>query len=153
MTAMAVSVASVPVDARVSKSEPTWFRAPGHFVYCAHAVAASSGSWLWCFSTVSGRWIRITDIRAGEYVKVGEGDTERFALVSRKRVTTGRDPALVGFRRTRGVTGLGKHDLYYDDRPGENSVVCSTVLVFFKCWVMGTRFWFKPDGSFRLVDR
>jgi hypothetical protein len=132
--------------AGMSKSEPTWFRAPGHYAYCAHAMAED---WLRCFSTVSGRWIRITNIRSITVVRVGKGNSERITVISNKRITTGRDPRLIGFRRN--VPDSGKSLLYYDDRPGENSVVCSAVRVFFRCAVGGARFWFRPDGTFQLI--
>jgi len=153
-TAMAATaLAVVPVlagteisAAGMSKSEPRWFRAPGHFAYCAHAMAED---WIWCFSTVSGRWIRITNIRSITVVRVGKGNSERITVISNKRITTGRDPGLIGFRRN--VPDPGKSLLYYDDRPGENSVVCSAVPVFFRCAVSGARFWFKPNGTFQLI--
>ena len=152
LAVVAVLVTSTPVAAHASNSEPTWFRAHGHFAYCAHdASSEEDGPWIWCFSSVSGRWIRITGIQEGKYVRVGKGDSERYKWISRKRVSTGVEPKLIGFRRTSGVRDLGTYGLYYDSRPGDNSVVCSAVRAFFKCWVNGARFWFKPDGSFRVT--
>jgi len=112
-----------------STPAPIWLRAPGHFVYCEYDDYTT----LRCFSSVSGRWVRITGIYAQAI-----------------RITTGRDVRLIGFRRPRNDTWLIDGYVYHDNR-SESRVICASTQTFFKCSVAVVRFWFKRDGSFRLI--
>ena len=94
---------------------PRLMRPTGGFAYCGHTSQPGS---LYCFSPISGKWIRIDRLFEGKHVKVREGnDSDSYwAWDSYRRTTTGTDPRLVMFRRTRGVDViLNNHTWGYSD--------------------------------------
>ena len=68
MAAVAMLVAATTVAAR--PGDPIWLRAPGHFAYCEFDLRST----ILCFSTASGRWVRVSRIYEGKEVTVGKGD-------------------------------------------------------------------------------
>ena len=145
---LAVLVPLVAVAGASSAGEPgQWLSPAGGFAYCSHTSYPGS---LYCFSPISGKWIRIDRLYEGKYVKVREGNDSYWAWDSHRRTTTGTNPRLVTYRRTRGVDIIpNNHTRGYEERGG--SFKCSTTRRFFRCWVMGDVFSFKRDGAFRLV--
>jgi hypothetical protein len=59
MAAVAMLVAATTVAAR--PGDPIWLRAPGHFAYCEFDLRST----ILCFSTASGRWVRVSRIYEG----------------------------------------------------------------------------------------
>jgi len=135
---VALSVVLLQASAPAARTpQPVWLRSPGHFAYCQFDLIST----MWCFSTVSGRWILFAGVYDGRFEWRQDGET----WVSLKGVATGREPGLVGFRRE-GARLLTRHSGRYSD--GDETVVCSSTSTRFRCVVAGTAFWFKPDGSF-----